>query len=388
MAGAWLGRGTALFELARYNEALAAYDRALGLKPDSAYACLGRGNVYGKLKRYDDAFAAYKNAVALKPDLAEAHVNEAFFRLLLEDMECGWKKYQFRWDTKDFQDIKRNFSQPLWLGDFSIANKTILLHAEQGLGDTLLMIRYVPMVAAMGASVILEVDASLKTLFQGLKGVSTLIVHGDDIPQFDVHCPVMSLPLAFKARLDAIPAPPYLTARTDIIEKWRARLGEASVKIGVAWAGSQTFRNDLERSVLLQNILPVFSIGVAKYFSIQKDLRAGDQEILDANPQIIQLGNEIEDFHDTAAIMMSLDLIISSDTSVANLAGALGQPVWVLLPVNPDWRWLLGRSDTPWYPTARLFRQPRDGDWQSVVNEVCAQLKLEVARSKRGCVSS
>ena len=268
-----------------------------------------------------------------------------------------------------------NFSQPLWLGDSSVAKKTILLHAEQGLGDTLMACRYVPMVAALGASVILEVQPPLASLLKCLEGVTKLVARGDEISDFDIHCPLMSLPLAFKIRLDRIPAKvPYLTVPKEKIAQWRSRLGESGFKIGVAWAGSPGFVDDRDRSIQLKNILSVFSVCGARYFSIQKDLREGDREILNAHPQIVQLGNEIKDFQDTAAIMMSLDLIISSDTSIVNLAGALARPVWVLLSFNPDWRWLLDRNDSPWYPTARLFRQTKTGQWETVVGEVCAQL--------------
>ena len=224
--------------------------------------------------------------------------------------------------------------------------------------------RYVPMVAALGATVILEVQPSLLSLCEGLEGVSKVIPRGDPIPDFDLHCPMMSLPLAFNTRLETIPGEvPYLRASKNIIDKWRVRLEENRFKIGVAWAGNPKFPEDGDRSILLNNILPVFSVEGAKFFSIQKDLRNGDQQILNCHPQIDHLGNDIIDFEDTAAIMMSLDLIISSDTSIVNLAGALGRPVWILLPFNPDWRWLLERNDSPWYPTAVLFRQKRDGEW-------------------------
>jgi hypothetical protein len=272
--------------------------------------------------------------------------------------------------------LKRTFLQPLWLGDSSIMGRTIFLHAEQGLGDTIMICRYVPMVAALGAKVILEVQPPLKSLFQSLEGDSRLISKGEPIPDFDIHCPLMSLPLAFKTLLDTIPAKiPYLKADKDALRKWRSRLGEGGYKIGVAWAGRPNFKKDHDRSIQLKNILPVFSILGARYFSVQKELRDGDLEILNANRQIVHLGNAISDFQDTAAIIMSLDLIISSDTSVVNLAGALGRPVWVLLPFNPDWRWLSDGQRTPWYPTARLFRQTKNGEWGPVVDEVCAQLQ-------------
>jgi hypothetical protein len=200
------------------------------------------------------------------------------------------------------------------------------------------------------------------------------------LPAFDLHCPIMSLPLAFKTRMDTIPATaPYLKAPENVVAHWRPRLPVAGFKVGLAWAGNPTYGKDHDRSILLKNILPATSVDGATFFGLQKDLRDGDQAMLKANPQIVHLGGEIKDFRDTAAIMSSLDLIISSDTSIVHLAGALGKPVWVLLPANPDWRWLLGRDDSPWYPTARLFRQTSDGDWRSVVDQVRAELRKAIA---------
>ena len=346
---------------------LLTYDKALALKPDLAEAWLGRGNVFKDLRRYDEALVAYDKAFALKPDLAEAQCNEALIRLILGDTEYGWKKYEYRWDTKLMRGLKRNFSQPLWLGDSDIKNKTILIHAEQGLGDTLMACRYIPMLASQGAKVIAEVQPPLKSLLKNLDGISLLIAKGETIPHFDVHCPIMSLPLAFKTTMETIPAKvPYLAVPKNIIEKWRPKLNGAEIKVGIAWAGNPNYPQDFDRSILLKNILPILGVKGARYFSLQKDLRHGDKEILDVNSQIVRLDQEINDFEDTAAIMMSLDLVISSDTSIVNLAGALSRPIWVLLSSNPDWRWLLDRSDSPWYPTARLFRQISRGEWSTV----------------------
>jgi tetratricopeptide (TPR) repeat protein len=378
---ALVGRGHALLGLKRYDDALATYDQALSLKPDLENAWLGRGNVFRDLKRFDDAFAAYGKAVALEPDFAQAHYNEGFLRLSLGQMELGWRKCEYRWETQQFRDNKRNFSQPLWLGDNDINGKTILLHAEQGLGDTVLACRYITNVAALGAKVILEVQSTLKSLLMGLDGVSMLIGRGDAIPHFDVQCPLMSLPLAFAATIETIPSTvPYITVPKDAVKKWRAKLSAQKLKVGIAWAGNPDFGGDRDRSILLKNILPVTRIDGIEFFSLQKDLREGDEEVLNANPGIVRVDDEINDFRDTAAIMMGLDLVISSDTSVVNLAGALGRPVWVLLSSMPDWRWLLDRNDSPWYPTARLFRQVNAGDWTTVLDDVCAALK-QFARS-------
>ena len=373
---AWLGRGNVFYDLKRCDEAFAAYDKALALKPDLAEAWLGRGNVFRELKRFDDAFAAYDKALALEPAFAQAHYNEGLLRLSLGEMELGWTKCEYRWEVQQFRAGKRNFLQPLWLGDNDIKEKIILLHAEQGLGDTLLACRYIPKVAALGAQVILEVQSPLKSLLEGFEGVSVLIGRGEAMPHFDAHCPLMSLPLAFGTTIETIPSMvPYITVRDNAVEKWRSKLSAQKLKVGIAWAGNPDFGGDRDRSILLKNILPVTRIDGIECFSLQKDLRTGDDEVLDANPYIVRVDKEINDFQDTAAIMMCLDLVISSDTSIVNLAGALGRSVWVLLPFISDWRWLLDRNDTPWYPTARLFRQAKMGDWITVLDDVCTALK-------------
>ena len=219
----------------------------------------------------------------------------------------------------------------MWSGDSSINGKTIFIHTEQGFGDTLMICRYVPLLASMGARVVLEVKPELLQLMAGLEGVFTLIARGDDIPQFDFQCPIMSLPLAFQTRLETIPSDvPYLRVPGESVDHWRSKLGDSGFKIGIAWAGNPSFKNDRDRSITLKNILPVCSVSGARFFSLQKDLRDGDAELLNANPYIRHMGNELKNFLDTAAAMKSLDLIISSDTSIVNLAGALGRPVWIL----------------------------------------------------------
>jgi tetratricopeptide (TPR) repeat protein len=379
LAEAWLARGHLFADLKRHDEALAAYDKALALKSDQAW--LGRGNILAELKRYDEAFAAYDKALALKPDLAEAHFNEACLRLSLGELTKGWKKYEYRWQTRWAAGWNRKLPQPLWLGDSDIGNSTILIHAEQGFGDTLLGCRYIPLVAQMGARVVAEVEPPLKSLLKNLEGIATLIAQGEAIPYFDVYCPIMSLPLAFNTTMRTIPAAPYLTLPKGVIEKWRSRLIGKGIKVGIGWAGNANFPNDRRRSILLKNLLPALGVKSIRYFCLQKTLRHGDEELLDANPQIMRLDREISDFQDTAAIMMSLDLVISSDTSIVNLAGALGRPFWVLLHNAADWRWLAYGDNTPWYPTGRLFRQKAISGWTTVIDEVRAELeKLAASR--------
>ena len=373
-------RANILSRLRRYDEALGDISSALSLQPHSADFHYNHGNILIEVKRHHDAIAAFDKALAVEPGFADAHFNEGLCRLLLGDMERGWKKYEYRFKTSEYPDVKRNFQQPVLSGDSSINGKTIFIHTEQGFGDMLMICRYIPLLASMGARVVLEVKPELLQLMEGLEGAFTLIARGADIPQFDVQCPIMSLPLAFGTRLETIPSgAPYLRVPGESVGHWRSKLGGSRFKIGIAWAGNPSFKNDRDRSITLKNIFPVCSVSGATFFSLQKDLRDGDAEILNANPHIRHLGSELKDFLDTAAVMESLDLIISSDTSIVNLAGALGRPVWILLSFNSDWRWLLDRTDSPWYPTARLFRQDKSGDWASVVDKVRAELTKTLA---------
>ncbi len=278
--------------------------------------------------------------------------------------------------------MRRSFSAPQWFGAEPIRGKTILLHAEQGLGDTLQFVRYVSRVAAQGARVVLEVQPALKDLISGIEGPAEVIARGEDLPEFDIHCPLLSLPLAFGTRLDTIPADiPYLTVPPDRITAWSSHLERSALhRVGLAWSGGRTHRNDHNRSIALTHLAPLFADPQIQFVSLQQELRDGDLEILQANPQIVHFGDELHDFADTAAVVSELDVVISVDTSVAHLAGALGKPVWILLPFAPDWRWLLDRKDSPWYPTARLFRQPKIADWDGVIE--CVRQELSVIASR------
>jgi tetratricopeptide (TPR) repeat protein/ADP-heptose:LPS heptosyltransferase len=368
-------RATALQHLNRFAEAVAGYDRVLARRPDYVEAHNNRGNALGQLNRHDEALASYAKALALRPDHATAHLNEALARLVCGDFERGWRAYEWRWKTPAISPPPRNFSQPLWKGDADLAGKTVLLHAEQGLGDTIQFCRYVPMVAARGARVVLEVQPPLKSLLKSLTGVQQAIARGEPLSQFDCHCPLLSLPLAFDTRLETVPAAvPYLAALPERLALWAAKLGpKAAPRVGVAWAGRATNWNDRNRSSGLAPLLALAIPGVT-LVSLQKQLRAPDRELLAAQPDIRRVGEEFADFADTAAVIAQLDLVISVDTAVAHLAGAMGKPVFILLPYAPDWRWLLKRSDSPWYPTARLFRQTGPGDWNTLIAEVRAAL--------------
>jgi tetratricopeptide (TPR) repeat protein len=369
-------RGGALMQLGLIEAALANFERLIALHPGDAEGHYTRGVALFALERIDDALASFEQAIALEPDLAKARSNVGLLRLLKGDFALGWEKFESRWTNKDLISTKRDLTQPLWLGDADLSGKTILLHSEQGLGDAIQFCRYVPMIATKGAKVILEVSPWLTDLMKTLGGDPEVVGLGGPLPDFELHCPLLSLPLAFKTRMETIPGEvPYLSAHPSYVAKWKARIQPSTgPHIGLVWAGNPKHANDHHRSIGLQSMLPLFSSSGAQFFSLQKNLREGDAEILQNNPKIFQLGNDLETFADTAAIVSILDLVISVDTSVAHLAGALGKPVWILLPFVPDWRWLLEREDSPWYPTARLFRRSRRGDWSEVIEKVAHAL--------------
>ena len=271
--------------------------------------------------------------------------------------------------------VKRAFSQPLWLGQESLAGRTILLHSEQGMGDTIQFCRYAKLVSDLGARVILEVPKPLLGLLKQLSWVSEFVVDGSPLPAFEYHCPLLSLPLAFKTTVHSIPSPTaYLRADPGKLAYWTSKLGEKSTpRVGLVWSGRPEHTNDRNRSIGLATLLQYLPPGY-QYVSLQKDVRDSDRPVLESRPDLLHFGHDLNDFADTAALCELMEVIISVDTSVAHLSGALGKPTWVLLPFSPDWRWLLDRDDSPWYPSVKLYRQPRVSDWDSVMKKVRAQL--------------
>jgi hypothetical protein len=326
--------------------------------------------------------ASYDQAIALRPDYADAHFFKGLSSLVTGDFEHGWIEYEWRRKAPAARITRRDFPQPLWLGEDGIAGKTILLHSEQGFGDTIQFCRYVPHVAARDARVVLEVEEPLCELMTDLAGVTQVVAKGGPLPEFDFQCPLASLPLAFRTRLETIPSgAPYLRVPRQAQEYWGALLGAKLVpRIGLAWAGNAKHVRDRERSMRLHDLLPLLDID-ATFVSLQKEVRAGDAETL-GNCNMFHLRQEFGNFSDTAALISQLDLVISVDTSVAHLAGALGKPVWILLTHAPDWRWLLDRDDSPWYPSARLFRQRESREWGSVTMQVREAL-LEFTATER-----
>ncbi len=364
-------RGIVLRDLKRFHEALASYDQAIALNPNYALAHYNRGNTLRQLNRAEEAIASFDRAIELNPQHASAHFNAGFCRLLLGDFGRGLPEYEWRWASEDAAPPRPELTKPLWIGQEDIAGRTILLHAEQGLGDTIQFSRYAARVAAAGARVILEVPGALKPLLLSRPGIDEVLARGEPLPDFEVHCPLLSLPLAFGTRLHTIPtADPYITASPGTVSAWGERLGpKTAPRIGLVWSGRPTHTNDHNRSIALSALRPLLKPGFS-YFSLQKEVRAEDQAALQEMPAIRHFGDELQDFSDTAALTSLLDMVISVDTSVAHLAGAMGMPTWILLPEPPDWRWLLDRDDSPWYPTVRLFRRSLFCDWSLVIKDI------------------
>jgi tetratricopeptide (TPR) repeat protein len=371
---AWCNRGNVLQDVHRYDEALNSYDRAIAVSPKHAIAWFNRGNALLETDRVDAAMQAYDKAVALDPNYVDAHFAQAFAHLMQGDFANGWAKYEWRLANPKSEYSRRTFTQPRWNGDQPLRGRTILVRAEQGFGDTLQFCRYVERVADEGARVVLEVQQALKTLLTPLRGAAEVIAVGEPLPPHDFHVPLLSLPLAFKTGLSTIPAStPYLHADPERMSRWTERLGpKRRMRVGIAWSGNAEHPNDRNRSMTLATLLPLMDLDI-DWINLQKVVRGRDIATLETSP-LLNFDAEMGDFSDTAALMESLDLVISVDTAAAHLAGALHRPVWVLLPHLAEWRWMRQRSDSPWYPGARLFRQPAPGRWQDVVDAVRAEL--------------
>ncbi len=360
----------------RLEQAFACFDRALALRPDFHAVLNNKAVILLHLQMLDEAFATLHRSLAAAPDDAQTLFYLATLQLLTGDFERGWTAREARWRLPSVGLVDRGFSQPLWRGDQPLEGKTILLHSDEGLGDAIQFARYVPMVAALGARVILEVEPPIQQLLGGVEGV-TECVGRSSTPAFDLHCPLGTLPLAFETRLDTIPyaqgyvpAPPAAHATA-----WEQRLGPRTrFRVGLVWAGNPDHKNDHNRSMPLRAFAPLFDCE-AQFVSLQKGMRDPDRAFLAECPDIIDLTQHLTDFTETAALMACLDLVISVDTSVAHLAGAIGAPVWTLVPFNPDWRWLLKRDDSPWYSSMRLFRQHERGNWASVLDNVRVELE-------------
>jgi len=410
----WLNLGLVLRLGAKPEEALTAYERALEINPTSIKAlnnlavlhrwegrlneaeaiCQGvlkthsnvvevlnnLGDILQAQGRVDEARTMFERVLEIDPAHPEGHHNLAVLLLLRGDFEAGWQHYEWRWLAKEFPSERRNFSQPLWMGE-ELTGKTILLYVEQGLGDALQFVRYAPLVHARGGRVVVECPASLKRLFETVEGIDRVIARGGDLGAFDLQCPFLSLPGLLSPRAEDIPATvPYLFGPDEELERWRARLeGVDGFKVGLVWAGSPHHTNDRERSITLDTLTPLSEVPGCAFINLQ--IGPSTAQLADVSWPVVDLTQDVGDYADTAALVGALDLVITVDTSVAHVAGALGKPVWVLLPHAPDWRWQLEREDSPWYPSMKLYRQPLRRDWQSVLQRVKSDLKDVVGPS-------
>jgi tetratricopeptide (TPR) repeat protein len=380
-AKAHINQGVALVARGAILEALAALRHGVTLQPDFAEAHNSLGTALSAHGQLDSALAEYERAIELKPDYADAHWNRSLVWLLRGDYARGWPDYEWRWRCKRTTPIP-HITQPRWDGT-PLAGRTILLYAEQGLGDTLQFVRYAPAVKAQGGRVILQCQGALIRLLTRTAGIDELAPWGTPSPACDVWLPLMSLPTVLHTTLATIPASvPYLTADPALVEHWRQQLAAVSgVRIGIAWQGSPRHAWDRHRSVSLAEFAPLAQVPGVHLISLQKGPGA-DQVARGASIAVVSFGEHLDRagaFSDTAAIMRNLDLVITVDTAIAHVAGGLGIPVWLALHHTPDWRWLLDRTDSPWYPTARLFRQPAAGAWPAVFQEIAAALPAHVA---------
>jgi len=360
-----------------FAHALVSYDRIIALQPDFADAYSNRGASFAALNRPKEALANFDQAIAIDADHVEAHLGRAITWLLLGDFARGWPEFEWRWKSPQGRAMqkRKGVLQPPWLGAEDIAGKTILIHSEKGLGDTLQFCRFAKPVHDLGATVLLQVQEALVEVLD-LDGVAQVFTDTQQPPPFDVHCPLLSLPMALNIELAGIPAGKYLRAPIASAARWRAKLGERSKpRIGLVWRGDPDNPIDHKRSLALAQLLPHLP-GRYQYMSLQKELNESERRIVAAHSLDFNQSQEMN-FVETAALCECLDLVISVDTSVAHLSAALAQKTWILLPFNADCRWLLDRSDSPWYRSATLYRQERSGDWGGVLTRVAADLNRQ-----------
>lgn len=361
------------------DAAVVAFQRALHIRPNFADAHVNLGNTLAEQRRLDDATTCYRRALAIAPDLPDAHFNLGLVLLARGDLLMGWQEYEWRWKIARMAKLYRDVPQPQWRGE-AAAGHTLLIHAEQGFGDTLQFCRYAALAVSRGLKVVLEVPPPLVRLLHSLRGVSLVSAPGDKLPPFDFHCPMLSLPLALGTTLATIPTEvPYLRAESRQIDAWQARLTALlppGIKVGLVWAGDprrdcpDLVAVDRRRSIDPVRLAPLFDVRGIHFFSLQKAGPAAPTAF-----RLIDVMAEMNDFADTAALIANLDLVIAVDTAVAHLAAALGKPVWLLDRFDSCWRWLTDRRDSPWYPTLRIYRQARPGDWDSALTQIVVDLR-------------
>jgi tetratricopeptide (TPR) repeat protein len=387
-AQGWVGRGNVLNVLKRFEPALAAFARALALQANLAEAWLGRGNVLLELKRVEEALACYDRAIAIKPDFATAYFNRGRGRLLLGRYEGGWQDYEWRWQARDFLSKRPELKISGWQGE-NLRGRHLLVYSEQGLGDIIQFVRYLPLLLQRGYKITFLTSEKLARLIRHSIPSLHVIDSLQGLHLLDVQVALISLPYLFKTDLSSVPNQvPYLSAEAKLETAWRARIGTHGFKIGIAWQGNPVGAIETGRSVPLKEFVRLSKIPKLRLISLQKHVGLDQLADLPEGAKIETLGDDFDSgpdaFIDTAAVMNNLDLIITCDTSIAHLAGALGRPAWLALTQVPDWRWMLDREDSPWYPTLRLFRQPQRDDWGCVFSKIEESLHEFLGRRLNG----
>jgi len=384
-ADALYNMGKSYNDLCRQPDAIACYQKTLELNPHHYKACNNMAKIYQDMGANEKAIFWFQKALQIKPDYAEVHFNLATVHLLTENFKEGWQGYEWRFRRREWKrTYPHRYRQPRWTGE-NFAGKRLLVHSEQGLGDILQFVRYLPKVKARGGTVVFETRKALMDLFKNLPGMDDLVMFAPDgqpSTEFDLYVPLASLPGIFETTLENIPAEvPYLFADQEKIARWQERLSENGLRVGLVWAGTDT---DPRRACHLKWLKTLSDIPGVYLYGLQKGIAAEQIEVegLPQGMRMTNLGQEFEDFTDTAAVVENLDLVVSIDTSVAHLAGAMGKPVWLMLPYAADWRWFLNRDDSPWYPTMRLFRQPKARDWKSVGQQIAIELARCAAKHK------
>ncbi len=370
---AYINLGVTLRYLGKLEQALDSFNQALRLNKENPETLNNKGLLLVDMHRFDEALACYQQAINLAPETDEVYWNQSHLHLLLGDYKQGWPLYEYRWKSVQ-KATYRNLNKPLWLGKESIAGKTLFVYPEQGQGDFIQFFRYIAEVEKLGAKVILEMPPPLMALVSEMDIGFQLVKHGDIVRNYDYHCPIMSLSLAFKTDLDTVPNNiPYINANPAKVDQWHSLVNPKVFNIGLVWSGASGHQHDHHRSIALEKLIPILTLP-AEFHAIQKEIREADQQALEKIENLKTYQSLLSDFSETAALIEQMDLVITVDTSVAHLAGAMGETCWLLLPCSPDFRWLLERSDSPWYPTMTLYRQPTFNDWDSVIEVVRQQL--------------
>ena len=367
--------GDALLLLHRFDDAMEWFDRALEIRPSFILALANRSVALGRTHRFDEAIATYQRIRSIDPTNATAEFHLANLDLLLGNFETGWRGREARWRVSGLPISFPDGPEPVWLGEEGIEGKTILIYSDEGLGDAIQFTRYVPMLAARGAQIVLVVQQSQLSLLSTLPGLTRCLPSSvATLPPVDFRCPLTSLPLAFRTTLDSIPPPSRLSPSADRITAWEQRLGHHDrLRVGLAWSGSLTHPNDHSRSISLRLLTRILDLD-ATFVSLQRDPRPDDRTVLLERTGIVDLTAHLTDFTETAALVSCLDLVITVDTSIAHLAGTMGCPTWIMIAHTPDYRWLLNRDDSPWYPSVRLFRQTKAGDYAEVLERIQTEL--------------